>query len=159
MFMFIFLRKSLAFFKILYFKVILLQTSYFLIRNNVIIILVIYMTLNDKYFLFTFITILITRIIVYIFNKPSPTIKNFRTHHWMFGLLFTIIFFCISNFYTNIYLLSISTGVFLDEIGFIIIRGKTHEDNYSPKSFMILLFFILLLFIFKEAIVNFYLNY
>lgn len=115
------------------------------------------MTLYDKYFLFTMITIILTRVGVFIFNKPSPTIKNFRTHHWMYGLLFTIILFCISNFYTNIYFLSISTGIFLDEIGFIIIRGKTHEDNYSPKSFMILIFFILLLFIFRENIVNLYL--
>lgn len=115
------------------------------------------MNLYDKYFLLTFITILITRIVVYIFNKPSPTIKSFRTHHWMFGLFFTIILFCISSFYTNIYLLSISMGIFLDEIGFIIIRGKTHEDNYSPKSFMILIFFIILLFIFRENIINFYL--
>lgn len=115
------------------------------------------MTLYDKYFLFTMATIIITRVIVYVFNKPSPTIKNFRTHHWMFGLVFTIMLFCISSFYTNIYLLSISMGIFLDEIGFIIIRGKTHEDNYSPKSFMILIFFILLLFIFRENIINFYL--
>lgn len=114
------------------------------------------MTLYDKYFLFTTITILITRILVYVFNKPSPTIGNFRTHHWMFGLFFTIIFFSISSFYTNIYLLSISTGIFLDEIGFIIIRGKAHEDNYSPKSFIILIFFIILLFIFRENIINFY---
>lgn len=119
---------------------------------------VIGMALYDKYFLFTLITILLTRIFVYLFNKPSPTIRNFRTHHWMYGLLFTIILFCISDFYTNMYLLSISMGIFLDEIGFIIIRGKTHEDNYSPKSFMILMGFILLLFIFRETIINFYLN-
>lgn len=116
------------------------------------------MTLYDKYFLFILLTILLTRIWVYFFPKPSPTIKKFRTHHWMYGLLFMIILFCISSFYTNIYLLSISMGIFLDEIGFIIIRGKTHEDNYSPKSFMILLAFILLLFIFREDIINFYLS-
>ena len=116
------------------------------------------MTLYDKYFLFTMTTIIITRILVYIFNKPSPTIKNFRTHHWMFGLVFTIMFFLISNFYTNIYLLSISMGIFLDEIGFIILKGKTHKDNYSPKSFMILIFFILLLFIFRKNIINIYLK-
>lgn len=91
------------------------------------------MTLYDKYFLCTLLTIFITRIWVYSFNKSSTTIKNFRTHHWMHGLLVTIILFCISGFYTNIYLLSISMGIFLDKIGFIIIRGKTHEDNYSPK--------------------------
>ena len=115
------------------------------------------MSLYDKYFLLTFITILITRVVVYIFNKLSPTIKNFRTHHWMFGLFFMIILFCISNFYTNIYLLSISMGIFLDEIGFMIIKGKTHKDNYSPESFIMLLFFIFLLFIFREKIINFYL--
>ena len=114
------------------------------------------MIIYDKFFLFTLITIIITRVSVYIFNKPSPTIKNFRTHHWMFGLLFTILLFFISNFYTNVYLLSISVGVFLDEIGFILIKGKTHEDNYSPKSFMIIMLFILLLFIFIENIINFY---
>ena len=115
------------------------------------------MTLYDKYFLITMITILITRVLVYKLNKPSPTIKNFRTHHWMFGFLFSIILFLISNFYTNMYL-SISNGIFLDEIGLIIIKGKTHEDNYSPESFMILIFFILLLFIFRENIINFYSN-
>lgn len=116
------------------------------------------MTTYDKYFLLVLLTIILTRLLVYFFNKPSPTIKNFRTHHWMYGLLFTIILFCISSFYTNIYLLSISMGIFFDEIGFIIIKGKTHEDNYSPKSFMILILFILLLFIFRENIVNFYFN-
>lgn len=116
------------------------------------------MSIYDKFFLITMITILLTRVWVYIFNRPSPTIKNFRTHHWMYGLLITIILFSISSFYKNIYFLAISMGIFLDEIGFIIINGKTHEDNYSPKSFMILMFFILLLFIFREIIVNFYLN-
>lgn len=116
------------------------------------------MTLYDKYFLFAMMIVIITRVLVYIYNKPSPTIKNFRTHHWMYGLVFTIILFCISGFYTNIYLLSISMGIFLDEIGFIILKGKTHEDNYSPKSFMILIFFMLLLFIFRESIINIYLN-
>ena len=116
------------------------------------------MTIYDKYILITMITILITRVLVYKFNKPSPTIKNFRTHHWMFGFVFSIILFLISNFYTNMYLLSISNGIFLDEIGLIIIKGKTHEDNYSPESFMILIFFILLLFIFRESIINFYSN-
>ncbi|MCH5166699.1 MAG: hypothetical protein J1F35_02285 [Erysipelotrichales bacterium] len=116
------------------------------------------MNLYDKFYLCTVITILLTRIWVYIFAKPSPTINGFRTHHWMYGLLFTIILFFISNFYTNIYLLAISIGIFLDEIGFILIRGKTHEDNYSPKSFMMLMFFVLILFVFRENVVDFYLH-
>ncbi len=114
------------------------------------------MNLYDQFFLFTTISILLIRVWVYLFPKPSPTIKQFRTHHWMYGLLFTIILFCISNIYTNLYLLSISVGLFLDEIGFILINGKTHEDNYSPKSFLILLCFIIILFIFREKIIDFY---
>lgn len=116
------------------------------------------MTIYDIYFIVTLITIFFTRMLVFIFNKPSPTIKNFRIHHWMYGLLAIFILFVISSYYTNIYMLSLSSGIFLDEIGFIIIRGKNHEDNYSPKSFMVLLFFIILLFLCKEIIVNFYLN-
>lgn len=69
---------------------------------------------------------------------------------------YTFLLFFISKFYTNVYLLSIGVGVFLDEIGFIFIKGKTHEDNYSPKLFMIIILFILFLFIFRESIINFY---
>ena len=112
----------------------------------------------DILFLVTTISIVIIRIWVYLFPKPSPTIKNFRTHHWMYGALFTIILFSISIFYQNLYLLAISIALFLDEIGFILIKGKTHEDNYSLKSFIILLIFIILLFIFRQVIVNLYLN-
>lgn len=116
------------------------------------------MSLYDTFFFVTFIVIILIWVFVYYFQKPSPTIKNFRLHHWMYGLAIILILFCISNIYTNIYMLSIGIGLFLDEIGFILLRGKTHEDNYSPKSFMILLVFILFLFIFKEYIVNFYLK-
>lgn len=118
--------------------------------------LVIFVTFHDQFFLVTMITILLTRVFVYLFPKPSPTIKKFRIHHWMYGFLATVVLFLISNFYKNIYLLAISMGIFLDEIGFILIGGKTHEDNYSPKSFMILLFFLLFLFIFRKFIVDFY---
>lgn len=114
------------------------------------------MTIYDIYFFITLVTIIITRILVYLINKPSPTIKNFRTHHWMFGLFFTIILFSISNFYTNIYLLSISNGIFLDEIGFILIKGKTHKDNYSTRSFIILIIFIILLYMLKKNILDLY---
>ncbi len=118
---------------------------------------VITLTLQDSYFLFTMLTILLTRFFVYMFPKPSPTIKNFRTHHWMFGLVFTIFLFLIKTFYTNIYLLAIGMGIFFDEIGFILLKGKTHEDNYSPSSFIILFCFLVFLFLFRETIVHFYL--
>ena len=114
------------------------------------------MTIYDIYFFTTLITIIITRILVYLINKPSPTIKNFRTHHWMFGLFFTIILFSISKFYTNIYLLSISNGIFLDKIGFILIKGKTHKDNYSTRSFIIFIIFIILLYMLKKNIFDLY---
>ena len=47
-------------------------------------------------------------------------------------------------------------GIFIDEIGFILTRG---EDNYSPKSFIIIMSFILILFIAEENIIDFYLNF
>lgn len=55
-------------------------------------------------------------------------------------------------------MLAISTGAFLDESGYLMIGGKTHEDNYSPQSFVWIMLFEILLFVFRKSIVQFYNN-
>ena len=47
-------------------------------------------------------------------------------------------------------------GIFLDKIGFILIKGKTHKDNYSTRSFIILIIFIILLYMLKKNIFDLY---
>lgn len=39
------------------------------------------MTLYDRYFLVVMVTIILIRVLVYLFPKASPTVKNFRIHH------------------------------------------------------------------------------
>lgn len=114
--------------------------------------------LYDIYFLTVSVTVLIVRVLVFILPKPSPTVGGFRLHHWMYGASLTALLILVRGIFQNIYLLAIFMGIFLDEVGFIVIRGKDHEDNYSPKSFMWIMFFMILVFILKKPIVDFYLG-
>ena len=52
--------------------------------------------------------------------------------------------------------LGVAMGVFLDESGYLAIGGKTHEDNYSPASFIFLMLFEVILFLFREQITRVY---
>lgn len=107
--------------------------------------------LYDTYFLTVSVTVLIVRVLVFIFPKPSPTVGGFRLHHWMYGAFLTTLLILVRGIFHNIYLLAIFMGIFLDEVGFIVIRGKDHEDNYSPESFMWIMFFYDFGFYFEES--------
>jgi type III secretory pathway component EscT len=98
------------------------------------------------FFLIFFITISLTRI--FLFFKPiaSPTIANFRLHHYMFGILGILI-----GFYAkSVFIYAFGLGLFIDELAFLIIRGKNHSDNYSYKSILGTLFFVIIIFIFRN---------
>ncbi len=55
------------------------------------------------------------------------------------GLLFKIL---------TIY--SMGFGLFVDELTFILMKGKTHKDNYFSKSLIGTFIFIIMTFIFRE---------
>ena len=94
------------------------------------------------------VTIVITRVFVYLKPIPSPTIRGFRTHHYMYGIAIAI----IGAFAHNIILYAIGLGLFIDELGYLLINGKTHEDNYSKPSLILLAIFVILVFLFREQI-------
>lgn len=100
--------------------------------------------MDEQYFFLIFLTtILITRIVLFVKPVSSPTIKGFRVHHWMYGVLLIT----ISIFIKNIYLLAIGLGLFIDELTFLIMRGKTHKDNYSFKSLLGTILFIIIVYL------------
>lgn len=115
------------------------------------------MGLADRYFLVTMVVMFATRVTIYILPISSPTIKQLRIHHWMYGLLLIVGLLATAKFYQNLDLLAVGSGLLLDEIGLIIIQGKTHQDNYSPVSFMLIMFFTIILFVLRAEIVKFYL--
>lgn len=95
-------------------------------------------------------TVAITRLVVWKWPRPSPTIGGFRTHHWMYGLGI----YLIGLVSANLYAIAIGFGLFLDELTYILIRGKNHADNYSATSLLGTLSFTILACIFSDEIVS-----
>jgi len=101
--------------------------------------------MNTYFFLIFIITILVTRILVFLHPIPAPTIGKLRTHHYMFGILGVI-----SGLITgSLIIYAIGLGLFVDELTYLLTGGKTHKDNYSKISLLGTLFFVVIVFILK----------
>lgn len=98
------------------------------------------------FFLIFLVTILITRIALYFKPTPSPTIKGFRLHHYMYGIVIGM----IGIIFSNIILFGIGLGLFIDEVPYLIIGGKNHKDNYSAKSILGVLILVIIIFFSKS---------
>ena len=48
---------------------------------------------------------------------------------------------------------AIGLGLFVDELTYIIIRGKTHKDNYSKISIVGTIVFIVIIFLLRNYLV------
>ncbi|MBI4918666.1 hypothetical protein HY837_01960 [archaeon] len=100
-----------------------------------------------NYFFSVFVlTILATRFFVFFYPISSPTLYGFRTHHYMFGLVLAPLGF----FLGNLTIFAAGTSLFIDEFTYILIGGKSHEDNYSWQSLFGTAIFVFLVFLFKE---------
>lgn len=87
----------------------------------------------NEYFFFVFLTtIVITRLFLFFYPFPAPTIGKFRVHHYMYGIVGILVGLSVQS----ILLYAIGTGLFIDELTYLIIRGKDHEDNYSKDLCM-----------------------
>ena len=105
--------------------------------------------MGNYFFLIFAVTIILTRLILYFYPVlpfPAPTIGKFRIHHYMYGLVAIILGF-ISQ---SILIYAIGLGLFIDELTFLLMGGKTHEDNYSKISLLGTLIFIVIVFLFRR---------
>ena len=106
----------------------------------------------NEFFLIFLVTILAIRIFLWVRPTPAPTVGTFRTHHWMFGVALILIALAIHS----LILYAIGLGLFVNELAYLLMGGKTHQDNYSMRSLSGLIFFIILVYIFKaQAILLF----
>lgn len=103
----------------------------------------------DYCFLVFLITIVTIRIALYLTPVAAPTIGGFRTHHYMYGVLGI----SAALMTRSLILFAISAGAFVDEATFVIMRGKTHEDNYSVLSLCGTALFVILVFTFRSWLV------
>lgn len=97
----------------------------------------------NYFFIIFLLTIICVRLFLYFKPIPSPTIKNVRLHHYMYGLALIP----IAWIFSSITLYAIGLGLFVDELSYILMRGKTHKDNYSFVSFAGTAFFVTLVYL------------
>ncbi|OGN25406.1 MAG: hypothetical protein A2925_00015 [Candidatus Yanofskybacteria bacterium RIFCSPLOWO2_01_FULL_44_22] len=102
--------------------------------------------MSNYFFLIFLATIIITRLFIFIYPISAPTFGKFRTHHYMYGLVG--IFAGLS--FHSIMIYAIGLGLFVDELTYLLIRGKNHKDNYSKISLLGTLFFAIIVFIFRK---------
>jgi len=71
-------------------------------------------------------------------------------HHWMYGVILIIISFIVQS----IALYAVGLGLFVDELSYILIGGKNHKDNYSIKSILGTVLFIVIVYVFRDKILT-----
>lgn len=102
------------------------------------------------FFTIFIVTIIITRLFLLLYPIPSPTVGDFRTHHYMFGIVIVMVGLLLKN----IPLYAGGFGLFIDELGYLLIGGTTHADNYSTPSLMLLCLCIILVYINRQHLVR-----
>jgi len=106
--------------------------------------------MGNSFFLVFLTTILVTRLFIFLYPISAPTLGSFRIHHYMYGLI-GIVFGILIH---SVPLYAIGFGLFVDELTYLLIGGKTHADNYSKVSLTGTLFFIILVYILKDYLVR-----
>lgn len=104
----------------------------------------------NGFFIIFFLTILTTRVFLFFRPTPSPTIKGFRTHHWMYGLVGIFLGIILNS----IVVYAIGLGLFIDELTYLLIRGKNHKDNYSMYSITGTILFVILIFFLRNILTS-----
>jgi len=83
------------------------------------------MTNGDYFFLVFLGTVAVTRILV-LMKVTGPTLKGFRIHHYMYGVLFIVLGFV----FKNITLYAIGFGWFVDELPIILAEGPAYKNEH-----------------------------
>lgn len=112
---------------------------------------------NGDYFFVVFLgAILLTRLFL-IKENASPSVKNFRLHHYMYG----VVLVGISLLIKNLTMCAIGFGLFIDELPIILTKGPGHREygwkdghEYYHSSWcsLGLLALVFLIFIFRDLI-------
>lgn len=87
---------------------------------------------------------------LYFFPVTSPTIGDFRLHHYMYGIVGIV----LGVIFSNLILFAIGLGLFVDEFTYVLIGGKTHKDNYSKASLLGTLIFVIIIFFTQTYLLN-----
>jgi len=113
---------------------------------------------NGDYFFLIFLgTIALTRLLL-LSKKGSPTIREFRLRHYMYGIVLIVFSFLTRSITTY----AIGFGLFVDEVPLILIKGPGHrekywrgiEDYFSPWCVSGVLILIFVAYIFRDILIK-----
>ncbi len=103
-----------------------------------------------RFFVIFLLTLTIVRAAVFFFPVASPTFGTFRVHHYMYG----IVLIMLGLFFRRVTLYAVGLALFVDELTYLLVGGKTHEDNYSGISLAGTALFTFLVFLLKDYLVK-----
>jgi len=104
----------------------------------------------DIFFAIVFLTVAVTRLFLYVRPPaPGPRIYGFRIHHYVYGL-FGIAVGIIGGM-PIVY--AVGVGLFVDELALILMRGDTHEENYSTPALVGTALFVCLVFLLRDYLI------
>jgi len=103
----------------------------------------------NLFYLAVILTVLTTRIFLFIAPIPSPTVGGLRLHHYMYGLAG----FGLAVVLQSPTLGAVSCGLFVDQVPFLLLAGKTHQDNYSARSLIGLVLLLAFVFLIRNDLV------
>ena len=105
---------------------------------------------ESSFFAIFLLTVVLTRLFLYINPLPAPTFNGIRTHHYMYGIVGVILGLTVASLPT----FAIGMGLFTDELTFVLMGGKTHHDNYWTVSLIGTAVFAGLVFLARRFLVK-----
>lgn len=101
-------------------------------------------------------TIFVCRAVLFVKPFPSPTIRGFRMHHWMYGAAGIPLALLIHS----LPLFAISLGFFIDELALIIVHKRLNKEGsaayHSAPSFWGTVFFAVVIFILRDYFATYF---
>ena len=101
----------------------------------------------DTFFLFLLTTIALTR--VWLFRRPmkSPTIKGFRLHHYMYGIVILV----AGLIFKSLLAYSVGAGLIVDEIPlFLFPKTASWKEYESKTAFTGILLLLVVIYLFRN---------
>jgi len=102
----------------------------------------------DFFFLVVLVTVAVTRIVLYIKPISAPTIRDFETHHYMYGFMMMLVGVVVQN----LFVYSIGFGLLVDELAFFLMRGKSSKDYQANKSTYGTVFFVIIAYFLRDRL-------
>lgn len=104
----------------------------------------------DIFFAIVFLTVAVTRFFLYVWPPaPGPVISGFRIHHYVYGLI--AIGVGLIGGMPIVY--AIGVGLLVDELALILMRGDTHEENYSTLALLGTALFVWVVFLLRDYLI------